>query len=87
MVLKDYDFLFGRNWADITECKQCKREHNEFVEACAECGSVELAPPNRDQLKYAEDLLRMGFRVTPVTMVGSTPIVGFNPSKLEKALA
>jgi len=37
--------------------------------------------------EYAEDLLRMGFRVTPVTMVGSTPIVGFNPSKLEKALA
>ena len=37
--------------------------------------------------EYAEDLLRMGFRVTPVTMIGSTPIIGFNPSKLEKALA
>ena len=35
---------------------------------------------------YANDLVRMGFRVTPVTVIGNDMIVGFSPNKLEKAL-
>ena len=40
-----------------------------------------------ENLEYAEDLLRMGFRVTPVTVIGDDMIVGFSPQKLEKALS
>lgn len=40
-----------------------------------------------ENLEYAEDLLRMGFRVTPVTVIGDNMIVGFSPQKLEKALS
>jgi len=36
---------------------------------------------------YAEDLVRMGFRVTPVTVIGTDMIAGFAPGKLEKALS
>ena len=36
---------------------------------------------------YANDLVRMGFRVTPVTVIGEEMIVGFSPQKLEKALS
>jgi|TARA_R110000824_G_scaffold14552_4_gene61787 hypothetical protein len=39
-----------------------------------------------NDVKYAEDLMRMGFRVTPVTIIGSEMIVGFSPTRLEKAL-
>ena len=35
---------------------------------------------------YAKDLVRMGFRVTPVTLIGNDMIVVFSPGKLEKAL-
>ena len=37
--------------------------------------------------EYADDLVRMGFRVTPVTVIGDNMIVGFSPQKLEKALS
>ena len=40
-----------------------------------------------ENLDYADDLLRMGFRVTPVTVIGDDMIVGFSPQKLEKALS
>ena len=40
-----------------------------------------------ENLEYADDLLRMGFRVTPVTVIGDDMIVGFSPQKLEKALS
>ena len=40
-----------------------------------------------EYLEYADDLLRMGFRVTPVTVIGDDMIVGFSPQKLEKALS
>ena len=40
-----------------------------------------------ENLEYADDLLRMGFRVTPVTVIGDNMIVGFSPQKLEKALS
>ena len=37
--------------------------------------------------QYADDLVRMGFRVTPVTVVNKeTMIVGFSPQKLTAAL-
>ena len=37
--------------------------------------------------EYANDLVRMGFRVTPVTVVyKETMIVGFSPQKLTAAL-
>ncbi len=37
--------------------------------------------------EYAEDLVRMGFRVTPVTVIGDDMIVGFSPQRLENALS
>ena len=38
--------------------------------------------------EYAEDLVRMGFRVTPVTVIDKeTMVVGFSPQKLENALS
>ena len=40
-----------------------------------------------ENLEYADDLLRMGFRVTQVTVIGDNMIVGFSPQKLEKALS
>tara|TARA_B100001964_G_C14014033_1_gene500729 strand:- start:481 stop:663 length:183 start_codon:yes stop_codon:yes gene_type:complete len=40
-----------------------------------------------EDTKYADDLIRMGFRVTPVTVIGSEMIVGFSPTRLEKALS
>ena len=37
--------------------------------------------------EYADDLVRMGFRVTPVTVIDKeTMIVGFSPQKLSEAL-
>ena len=40
-----------------------------------------------ENLEHAEDLVRMGFRVTPVTVVNKdTMIVGFSPQKLTAAL-
>ena len=37
--------------------------------------------------EYADDLVRMGFRVTPVTVIDKeTMIVGFSPQKLTEAL-
>ena len=38
--------------------------------------------------EHAEDLIRMGFRVTPVTVIDKeTMVVGLSPQKLEKALS
>jgi glutaredoxin len=40
-----------------------------------------------ENVQHAEDLERMGYRVTPVTVVNKeTMIVGFNPQKLIEAL-
>ena len=39
-----------------------------------------------ENLEYAEDLSRMGFRVTPVTVIGDQMIAGFSPQRLEQAL-
>ena len=37
--------------------------------------------------EYADDLVRMGFRVTPVTVIDKeTMIVGFSPQQLSTAL-
>ena len=38
---------------------------------------------DRDAMK---DLVSMGYRTTPVTVIGDQKIVGFSPSKLEEAL-
>ena len=40
-----------------------------------------------EDIQHAEDLVRMGFRVTPVTVIDKeTMIVGFSPQKLTAAL-
>ena len=39
---------------------------------------------DRDALK---DLVSMGYRTTPVTVIGDQRVVGYSPSKLEEALA
>ena len=38
---------------------------------------------DRNSLK---DLVAMGYRTTPVTVIGDQKVVGFTPSKLEEAL-
>ena len=41
-----------------------------------------------ENLEHAEDLVRMGFRVTPVTVIDKeTMVVGFSTQKLENALS
>ena len=40
-----------------------------------------------ENLEFSNDLARMGFRVTPVVVVGDQMIAGFSPQKLEQALA
>ena len=40
-----------------------------------------------ENLEHAEDLERMGFKVTPVTVIGDEMIAGFNPQRLENALS
>ena len=41
-----------------------------------------------ENIEHADDLVRMGFRVTPVTVIDKeTMIVGFSPQKLENALS
>ena len=35
---------------------------------------------------YHLSLLKMGYRVTPVIVIGENTIVGFNPTKFEEAL-
>ena len=53
---------------------------------------------NRHEIEFEErnisesndnhaSLLKMGYRVTPVTLIGENAIVGFNPTKLEEALS
>tara|TARA_B100000470_G_C19753174_1_gene374791 strand:- start:688 stop:873 length:186 start_codon:yes stop_codon:yes gene_type:complete len=39
-----------------------------------------------DNVEYAEELVSFGYRVTPVTFVGTTSIVGFSPNKLKDLL-
>ena len=34
----------------------------------------------------ADELIGLGYKVTPVVMVNGTAIVGYNPKKLEEAL-
>ena len=34
-----------------------------------------------------DSLLSLGFRSTPVTVIGEQKVVGYNPAKLEAALA
>jgi len=36
---------------------------------------------------YHLSLLKMGYKVTPVTVIGKATIVGFNPTKLKEALS
>lgn len=36
---------------------------------------------------YAEELWNMGMRSVPVTVIGETKILGFNPTRVEKTLA
>ena len=38
---------------------------------------------DRDSLK---DLVSMGYRSTPVTVIGEEKVVGYNPGKLDEAL-
>jgi len=39
-----------------------------------------------DSAEYAEELVSLGYRVTPVVFVDSTSVVGFAPNKLKELL-
>lgn len=52
------------------------RKGVEFTER-----NVSLEPDAR------EALLQMGYRTTPMTVINGEKIVGYNPKKLEQALA
>lgn len=36
---------------------------------------------------YASELVSLGYRVTPVTVVDGTAVIGFNPNKLQELLS
>ena len=39
------------------KCKTCGKEHEQAVEQCVECGSMELVKPDKKQLTYAQNFL------------------------------
>ena len=39
-----------------------------------------------ENVEYADRLVQMGYRVTPVVVIGGDTIVGFSPQKLAAAL-
>lgn len=66
-----------------TYCQYCSQVKNYLGE-----NSVEYEERNVDKdEKYAEELWNTGLRSVPVTIIGEEKIVGFNKTKLDKALA
>ena len=53
--LKNEIFRRGYTWdeAFVSKCNECGKKHKSAVDACIECGSVDLVKPDKDQLKYA----------------------------------
>ena len=39
-----------------------------------------------EEAGVAEELMSLGYRVTPVIMINGSAVVGYNPKKLEEAL-
>ena len=46
----------------------------------------EVAPVDEDDLAY-DELLKLGYRTVPVTVIGERVVPGFDPAALTKALA
>jgi len=40
-----------------------------------------------ENLEHADELVKMGFRVTPVTVIGDEMIAGYSPQRLANALS
>ena len=53
-----------------------KRQGHEYSEKIV---SQDRAP--------ASELISLGYRVTPVTVVDGTAVIGFNPNKLQELLS
>ncbi|UVI32726.1 glutaredoxin family protein [Paenibacillus spongiae] len=66
-----------------THCQYCKQ-----VKGFLEARGVNYEERNIDTNdQYAEELWNTGMRSVPVTVIGSTNILGFNQTQLTKALA
>ena len=74
------------NLKDDIFIKSCKIVDNDFHSRFSAI-EREYEYNISENADYAEDLVRMGFRVTPVTVIGTDMIAGFAPGKLEKALS
>ena len=57
--LKNEVFRRGYVWEELftKKCKACGKEHNQAVEECVECGSLDLLKPDEKQLAYAKKFL------------------------------
>ena len=57
--LKNEIFRRGYYWDEkfASKCRECDYEHKSPSEECEECGSMNLAKPDRKQLVYAEKFL------------------------------
>ena len=58
--LKNEIFRRGYIWEEkfAYKCRDCGNKHETPVEQCNDCGSVSLAKPDKNQLKYAKKFLK-----------------------------
>jgi glutaredoxin len=56
----------------------------EFLSRAGRSFAVRLV--DEDDAAY-DELLQLGYRTVPVTMIGTTVVQGFNPAELTTALA
>ena len=48
--------------------------------------NISFIEKNVEQEGVAEELMGLGYRVTPVIIINGTTVVGYNPQKLMEAL-
>ena len=48
--------------------------------------NISFIEKNVEQEGVAEELIGLGYRVTPVILINGTTVVGYNPQKLMEAL-
>ena len=48
--------------------------------------NIDFIEKNVEQEGVADELIGLGYKVTPVIVINGTAVVGYNPKKLEEAL-